>query len=231
MKLFRLYFCGVQVEQMKEEFLKLTPMDRMWGSDELLVDPLVLKRRGSTDVLNPRRMKTTITTTPESETRFQLRFDLTGFIPASIKVTGDRDRLVVRAIKYEKLPDHSACPIPTIAAPAYGRSNFTTPVHAEEFDGTGPGAVDTSQSFMWKEYCRKIEKPKEVDHTKLKAHLSSDGILLIQATMTSLASHFMSKSDSLPLKAATGPSPSPSFQVRRIHCKFELKTFCVVNDY
>jgi len=47
-----------EVQRMREEFLQLHAVDRQWGSDELIVDPLVSRRRGSTDTLDVRRMKT-----------------------------------------------------------------------------------------------------------------------------------------------------------------------------
>lgn len=107
---------------MREEFLRLYPIDRKWGSDELIVDPFVARRRGSTDVLDARRMKTLFsnsshdlgvaaagttghhvtgpgrTDSPERR-RFRLRFDLAGFEPDSIRVSVDPERIVVRASK------------------------------------------------------------------------------------------------------------------------------------
>jgi len=32
-----------------------------------------------------------------------------------------------------------------------------------------------------REYCRKIQKPKDVDHTRFKAYLSSDSVLVVEA--------------------------------------------------
>lgn len=113
---------------MREEFLRLYPLDRKWGSDELIVDPMVARRRGSTDILDVRRMKTIYsnsshdigsaaasgpgshhppvttctgpTDSPEKR-RFRLRFDLMGFDPESIRVSVDPERIVVRASKVE----------------------------------------------------------------------------------------------------------------------------------
>jgi len=117
-----------EVERMREEFLRLYPMDRKWGSDELIVDPFVSRRRGSTDILDLRRMKTMFSNSshdigvtsgspahghhssnstalargesPERR-RFRLRFDLSGFDPESVRVSVDPERIVVRASKRE----------------------------------------------------------------------------------------------------------------------------------
>ena len=112
---------------MREEFLRLYPMDRKWGSDELIVDPFVSRRRGSTDILDLRKMKTMFSNSshdigltagtsihhpsnspaalgrgesPERR-RFRLRFDLSGFDPESVRVLVDSERIVVRASKKE----------------------------------------------------------------------------------------------------------------------------------
>ena len=117
-----------EVERMREEFLHLYPIDRKWGSDEMIVDPFVSRRRGSTDVLDVRRMKTLFSNSshdlhgsagghthvaaahtghrpttgagdsPENK-RFRLRFDMTGFDPESIRVSVDAERIIVRATK------------------------------------------------------------------------------------------------------------------------------------
>ena len=38
-------------------------------------------------------------------------------------------------------------------------------------------------SIVEREYVRKIEKPKDVDHTKLRSTLTTDGILVVEAPM------------------------------------------------
>lgn len=91
-----------EVERMKHEFLKLYPSDKSWGSEELINDPFVLRRRGSTDVLDIRKMKTMFLEYPDGGRRFKIRFDLTNFIGDSVKVEGDTDRVTVRACKKEE---------------------------------------------------------------------------------------------------------------------------------
>jgi len=89
-----------EVQKMRDEFLQLHAVDRLWGSDELIVDPLVARRRGSTDILDARRMKTMYTTgCHESPThrRYRLRFDLAGFDVDSVRVAVSGERIVVRA--------------------------------------------------------------------------------------------------------------------------------------
>ena len=89
-----------EVQRMRDEFLQLHAVDRQWGSDELIVDPLVARRRGSTDTLDVRRMKTMYTTGSHdspAHRRYRLRFDLAGFDVDSIRVAVGTERIVVRA--------------------------------------------------------------------------------------------------------------------------------------
>lgn len=123
----------------REEFLQLYPVDKVWGSDEMLNDPLVARRCGSTDILDAKKMRTLFMDYPDSGRRYKLRFNVAGCDPKSVRVSTDGDRLVVRATRY-----------------------------AEE-DGRE------------REYCRKIQRPKDVDHTKFKAYLSSDSVLVVEA--------------------------------------------------
>lgn len=89
------------VQRMRDEFLHLHAIDRLWGSDELIVDPLVARRRGSTDILDVRRMKTMYTSSGSHDSsahkRYRLRFDLAGFDVDSIRVAVSAERIVVRA--------------------------------------------------------------------------------------------------------------------------------------
>jgi len=123
----------------REEFLQLYPVDKVWGSDEMLNDPLVARRCGSTDILDAKKMRTLFMDYPDSGRRYKLRFNVSGCDPKSVRVSTDGDRIVVRATRYE--------------------------------DDSGSG----------REYCRKIQKPKDVDHTKFKAYLSSDSVLVVEA--------------------------------------------------
>jgi len=92
------------VQRMRDEFLQLHAADRQWGSDELIVDPLVARRRGSTDTLDVRRMKTMYTSSsshdaPTPHRRYRLRFDLAGFDAESVRVAVSAERIVVRAAR------------------------------------------------------------------------------------------------------------------------------------
>ncbi len=133
-----------EVERMKEEFLSLYPADKTWGSEDYLDDPLVFRRRGSTDVLDTKKMKTMFLEYPGFGRRFKLRYDVEGFIESSITVACEGDRIIVKAKKLE------------------------------------PGTGDTTTE---KEYSRKIEKPLDVDPEKLKCHLTSDSVLIVEAPL------------------------------------------------
>ena len=124
----------------REEFLQLYPVDKVWGSDEMLNDPLVARRCGSTDILDSKKMRTLFMDYPDAARRYKLRFNVAGCDPKSVRVSTDGDRIVVRATRYVE-------------------------------DGSSDG----------REYCRKIQKPKDVDHTKFKAYLSSDSVLVVEA--------------------------------------------------
>lgn len=168
-----------QVERMREEFLELYPTDKVWGSDESIHDPLILKRRGSTDHLDYKKMKTLFLDYPDTGRRFKIRFNVFGYDLKTIRVTTDGDRIIVRATKHE------------------------------DAGGGGGGVVE-------REFCRKIWKPKEVDHSKLKSYLTSDFILIVEAPLppTSLnlrkAIHSPSHSHgSLASSRSRSPSNSP----------------------
>jgi len=88
-----------EVERMRDEFLHLHAVDRQWGSDELIVDPLVVRRRGSTDILDVRRMKTMYSCGSSSHKRYRLRFDLAAFDTESVRVVVSGERIVVRATR------------------------------------------------------------------------------------------------------------------------------------
>jgi len=167
-------------------------------------DPRVAKRRGSTDILDIKKMKTlffdypstgsldasssskrclTSTRTGENESvlasestnkngchsvetgrRYQLRFNVAGFEPSAIRVTTDGVRIIVRAAKAERREIHKA---------ETGCREIT--------DGE-----DTLPCVVEREYYRKIQKPKEVDHAKLRAYLTADMILVVEAPISSL---------------------------------------------
>lgn len=87
------------VRQMKEEFLRLYPAELIWGSEELLSDHFVKSRRGSTDILDRKKLKTMFLEYPDTSKNFKLRFDLMEYDPDSVRVKLDGDRIVVRASK------------------------------------------------------------------------------------------------------------------------------------
>ena len=120
----------------RDEFLRLYPSDMEWGSEEMLTDPLIARRCGSTDVLDENKMKTLYLDYPDAGRRYKIRFDVTGFDANSIRVATDGDRIVVRASRSDE---------------------------------------------QGRQYCRKIQKPRGVDHTKFKSYLTADSILIIEA--------------------------------------------------
>jgi len=42
---------------------------------------------------------------------------------------------------------------------------------------------DSKTAVGYREYCRKIQKPKDVDHTKFKSYLTSDSVLIVEAPL------------------------------------------------
>ena len=91
-----------EVDRMRTEFLTLYPKDRKWGSDELLEDPMVYKRRGSTDILDSKKMKTMFTESPYTGCKFRLLFDVQNYERESIKVSMENDTICVWAIRMEE---------------------------------------------------------------------------------------------------------------------------------
>lgn len=94
-----------EVERMKEEFLHLYPSDRQWGSEDYLDDPLVYRRRGSTDVLDLKKMKTMYLEYPGFGRRFKLRYDVSGYDPETITVSCEGDRIIVKATSKQEDAD------------------------------------------------------------------------------------------------------------------------------
>ena len=89
-----------EVEKMKDEFLKLYPTDEEWCGDDLITDHSVLRRRGSVDVLDPRKLDTLILEYPDSHgLRYKLRFDVSDYDPQTVTVNADSDFIHVTAIK------------------------------------------------------------------------------------------------------------------------------------
>ncbi|ESO08061.1 hypothetical protein HELRODRAFT_169784 [Helobdella robusta] len=65
-------------------------------------DDLIAKRRGSTDVLDSKKMKTLFMEYPGSGLRYKLRFDVSDFEPENVHVTADNSRITVKATKQVK---------------------------------------------------------------------------------------------------------------------------------
>ena len=97
---------------MQKEFLSLTPADVGTSTDTSSTssaadrngghaadDPLVRKRRGSTDFLDRRKMRTMYVDYTETSRKFKLRFNLREFDPESVRVTTDGHRIIVRATR------------------------------------------------------------------------------------------------------------------------------------
>lgn len=144
-----------EVERMREEFLRLYPVS-MDERHHQPPDPLVAKRRGSTDILDPKRMQTMITeqtSAADSERKFRLRFDVSGFDVETIEVSADGQRIVVQAAKTETT--------------ARGKT-------------------------VKRQFIRKIQNPIEIDVNKLTSHLTTDGILVVEAVLQS-KSHLQNK--------------------------------------
>ena len=157
-----------QVERMREEFLHLYPSNKEWGSDELINDPLVLKRRGSTDLLDSRKMRTLVLEHPDGCRRFKIPFNVSGFDARSVRVASDGDRIIVRASKRE--------------------------------------------NSELREHNRKIELPKDVDATKMKCFLTSDGVLVAEALLPPQTLNLTRKLSRSPSRSSSHHSLAPSTQ-------------------
>lgn len=133
-----------EVDRMREEFLRLypVPIDERHPQPP---DPLVAKRRGSTDILDTKKMQTMIAehTAADAERKFRLRFDVSGFDVETIEVLADAQRIVVQAAKTETVK---------------GRA-------------------------VKRQFIRKIQNPIDVDTNKLTSHLTTDGILVVEASL------------------------------------------------
>ena len=171
-----------EVERMRNEFLMLYPTDRVWGSEELLNDPLVAKRRGSTDILDLKKMKTVFLDYPDVGRKFRIRFNVKGFERPSIQVLSDGDRIVVRATKKEVLPTNSN-------KEKQDESKEETKDDKKEKTETNTENTTATQETVLRTYERKIQKPKEVDATKFKCYLTSDHILIVEAPLRGRSSY------------------------------------------
>src|SRR6218665_3991483 len=201
------------VEQMREEFLQLYPCHQSGLYDPDVEDAAkVIRRTGGGDVLDIKKFKTVFIEhrqlsyssgrsseeeedddeeggqregqgQGQNETRngravvingcgeesqqqqsqqqrkLHLRFDVSGFEPDTIRVLVDSARMTVQARRSE-----------TVAPGGDGGGGGG--------DG-GVGGGGTVQLFE-----RRIQKPRQVDQTRIKAYLSTDCVLVVEAPLT-----------------------------------------------
>ena len=133
-----------EVDRMRIEFLTLYPADKQWGSEDFVDDPMVYRRRGSTDILDTRKMKTLLSESPYSGCKYKLRFDMHPYDQESVKVNVHDDVIHVRAWREEE---------------------------------------DKSGQTVRREYCRKIERPREVDSERISCFMTKDKVLIIEAVL------------------------------------------------
>src|SRR6218665_1855489 len=169
------------VEQMRQEFLNLFPSDRPMEKEEeeegcsgfATEDNLVMRRFGSTDVFDVSKMKTIFFEYPslceqtrplDSATSTENVNDITSPAVCS-EFSGKRYQLRFNVSDFE--PQTVKVTTDEVRIVVYA-------VRLEE---------DEYGITTQREYCRKIQKPKEVDHSKLMACITSDGILLVEALL------------------------------------------------
>lgn len=162
------------VEQMREEFLNLYPSDRQMEescSDPATEDNRVMERFGSTEVLDVRKMKTMFFEYPSIREQTPLDLatsteDVNGSTAAdSSAFSGKRYQLRFNVSDFEPQ---------TVRVTTDEMRIVVYAVRLEE---------DEYGITTEREYCRKIHKPREIDHSKLKAYITADGILLIEAVL------------------------------------------------
>jgi len=85
------------VARMREEVIRLLPVERRKDGEDATLEPFIARRRGSTDSLDVRKMRTLFLEYPDGGRRCKLRFDVSGFDDDQIAVTTDGDRIIVRA--------------------------------------------------------------------------------------------------------------------------------------
>jgi len=71
----------------------------------MLNDPLVARRRGSTDILDVKKMKALFLEYPDSGRRCKLRFNVVGFEPKNVSVESDGERIIVKGSRKEENTD------------------------------------------------------------------------------------------------------------------------------
>lgn len=235
-----------QLERMRGDFLQLFPVGQAHTSNDVdhphqqpsgsgsgsglsakahsSNESLVIKRKGSTDVLDPKKLRALMTEYPHEGRRFRLRFDLGGFDPKSVVVTVDHDRIIVRASRVVTVDDSTAdeqqrlqqnpdtttstTAITTASTPTLARNGNGEQHHhlhlqppprskkhiinqeqqqqlqseAEHPEKRHPQQQQQDHAYQ-QEYVRKIERPAEVDPKRVRAFLSSDGVLTLEAQL------------------------------------------------
>ena len=161
-----------EVERMRDEFLELYPCDREWGSEELLNDPMVSRRRGSTDILDKRKMRTLFMEYPETGRKYKLRFNCREYDPPSVKVVSEERRIIISAKQKRK--------------DTKGNTHETTFVRKIEL----PREVDNSKlrSFLTADAILIVEAPVPPQSLNLRK-LSHSPSHSSQASHTSHGSH------------------------------------------
>ncbi len=111
----------IDIKVMHQEFLKLYPADKDWGSDDFLQDPFIRKRIGSMDVLNTDEMKSLYQHEESGRVVFRLRFDVREFERSSLTVVRESDRVAVTAQPREGSGSGDDAVDSTEARPTYTR--------------------------------------------------------------------------------------------------------------
>lgn len=89
-----------EMDKMRDDFLYLYEEEKDWGSEELISDPMILRRRGSMDILDQKKMPTLYSEFFEPVgTRFKLMFDLSEFEQDTVNVNVQSDYVCVTAKK------------------------------------------------------------------------------------------------------------------------------------
>ena len=98
------------VAHMREEILRLLPANKEAvvaandaGSPATTApEPFIARRRGSTDVLDVRKMHTLFLEYPDGGRRCKMRFDVAGFEADDLGITTDGERIIVRGTRLLK---------------------------------------------------------------------------------------------------------------------------------
>jgi hypothetical protein len=168
------------------------------------LESFVAKRRGSTDVLDVRKMRTLYLEYPDAGRRCKMRFDVAGMDPDRLEVTTDGERIIVRGTRVLQAssdPEGSSDSV-------NGASTADDNRDALSSESDGSDSSKTSSAVREMHYVRKIEKPKDVDHTKLRSTLTTDGILVVEAPLPPATLNLRSRASSGSPRSATSNNAS-----------------------